>query len=220
MLSQYSNCSYRTRSRTFRLGSFAALTALTCLLAASRAYADDATSTTRANDGSEAPQAEGPRHFGAQRTFGLGPSLGWANGVGAMGSVELLPSTAKLWINGGYDPIFVYGKKQGSNQSTADVYNSGQVGGELALTPWHAGTRYDFGFIGGYRYNSVLGHGGGGGGVLTADLTPSLALFFSVELFAYPQANARLASAGYPGDRTAYAPWMQAGGNVGLIVYP
>ena len=126
-----------------------------------------------------------------------------------------------LWLTGGYEPLLVVGNRNDPGHSvTVDGYGSAQVGADLALTPWHAGTRYDFGAIGGYRYNSVLGHGVGLGAVLTIDLGEALALFFSVEYVAFPRASDGLSSAGYPTDRSATWPWLQGGANVGLVVFP
>jgi hypothetical protein len=164
-----------------------------------------------------ANETEAP-HLGGQRMVGFGPSLG-LNGVG--GLVALGPPPLTFSVTGGYEPLLVFGNKNDPTKSmTLDTYGSAQMGADVAFLPGHAGKRYDFGLILGYRYNSLLAHGGGGGAVLDIDLTPSLSLVFSLEYIFYPQASDQLAAAGYPSDRTAAVPYLQGGANVGLLVYP
>jgi hypothetical protein len=166
-----------------------------------------------------APEPQPQRHFGGQRTFGFGPSAGLTNGLGGMAGLRLSP--LELWVTGGYMPVLVFGNKHDLTRSvTLDGYASGQVGADVALTPWHAGTRYDFGLLASYRYNTALGNGGGAGVVLHIDLTGALALFFSLDYVVFPDARDALGRLGYPNDRDPSVPWLQGGANVGLVVYP
>jgi hypothetical protein len=194
------------------LGALASVLALTVVTFASPARAQE----------DSGPEPQGPRHFGADRTFGIGPSLGMANGAGGMIALGMPPGTvpASLLVTGAYNPIEIWGKAHDGGRVTVDSYSSWQVGGDIELQAWHAGTRYDFGPLAGYRYNSVLGHGAGAGFALHADLSAETVVFFSIEMVAYPQAQSRLASVQYPTDRDAILPWLEGGANVGLLFYP
>jgi hypothetical protein len=159
-----------------------------------------------------------PPHFGGQRSIGFGPVLGLSTGAGGM--VELgLPPVA-LWLSGGYQPIMVFGNMQGSRAMTFDFFNSAQFNADVSFMPWHSGPRLDYGLLGGYRYDTVLGHGGGAGGVLTMDLGREVGLFASLELLAFPDAASAIRAQGYPGDRDPALPWLQGGANIGLLTYP
>jgi hypothetical protein len=196
------------------VGHFRASTSLALVCAATWLSSRPALAQTEPAAGAAAP-----RHFGGQRAFGLGPILGW--GVGAGGTIGAVLSPVGLWLSGGYVPLFVIGNKHDAMKTlTFDAYSSAQLDADISIMPWHAGDRIDFGLIAGYRYNSLLGHGGGGGLVLTYDLSKALAIFGMVAYSVFPQAQDQLASRGYPTDRDAVIPWFQGGGTLGLLVYP
>jgi hypothetical protein len=161
-----------------------------------------------------------PRHFGGQRSFGLGPNVGFGTGAGA--TIGTVFDPVGLWLSGGYIPVFVFGNKHDVDKTlTFDAYSSAQIDADVSMMPWHAGKRIDFGLLLGYRYNTLLGHGVSAGPGLQLDLSSALGLFFSITYSVFPAAQDRLAPrAGYPTDRDASIPWLQGGGNLGLIFYP
>jgi hypothetical protein len=148
----------------------------------------------------------------------VGVTLGY-NGIGGRMAVLLPP--VGLWISGGYLPTLVFGSKSDAARPlTLDVYSTAQVNVDLSVTLLRIGPRLDGGLVSGYRYNTLLGHGEGGGITVTYDLSGRLALFWSAEAAVFPRAQARLDEAGYPSDRTAALPWLQWGANVGLLLFP
>jgi fumarate reductase subunit D len=165
-----------------------------------------------------AAEAPAPRHFGGQRAFGFGPSfIGW--GAGGMAHIVLAP--VGLLLSGGYVPLFILGNKHDAARTiTFAVYSSAQLNAEVTIMPWQRGQRLDFGLVAGYKFNTVLGHGVGGGLALTYDLSKAFGLFGSVDYSVFPQTQDQLASRGYPTDRDASIPWLQGSGNLGVLLYP
>jgi hypothetical protein len=160
-----------------------------------------------------------PRHFGAQRTFGVGPTVGFATGAGGLAGVVLPP--VGLWMSGAYMPLFVFGSKHEAPRAlTFNAYSSAQVNADVSILPWRPNDRVDLGLVLGYRYNTVLAHGIGGGFAVTYDLSKAIGLLLAVEYTVFPGAQGQLASVGYPTDRDASLPWLQGGVNVGLVLYP
>jgi hypothetical protein len=164
------------------------------------------------------PAQPPPRHFGGQREVGVGGTLGFTNGAGA--ALDLAWGPFALWLTGGYFPVLVFGNEKIGRAMTVDGYSSGLIIANAVVMPWHPGSRVDIGLLAGYAYDTLLGHGGGGGVGVTLDLTRDLAMQFSLEILGFPRAQDNLTAAGYPGDRDAVLPWMQGGGNVGLLFYP
>jgi hypothetical protein len=157
-------------------------------------------------------------HFGAQRTLGLGPVLG-IQGTGATVGAQL--DLVGLWLTGGYAPILVFGNKHDALRSlTFDFYSSGQVNADVSIMVYHPKPTVDVGLLLGYRYNTVLAHGIGIGGIAILDFSRSLAGFVLVEPEIFPNAQSQLTSAGYPSDRDAAIPVLQGGTSIGLLFYP
>jgi hypothetical protein len=163
-------------------------------------------------------EPEPAAHFGGQRAFGVGPAIGFGTGAGGMVNLGLRP--VGLWLSGGYQPVFVFGNEVGDRSMTFDFFNSAQVNADVSFMPWHSGPRIDYGIIGGYHYNTLLGHGGSAGAAVTMDLGRVVSLFASLELLAFPDATPDLRAHGYPGDRDPSVPWLQGGASVGLLAYP
>jgi hypothetical protein len=162
--------------------------------------------------------ADEPRHFGAQRTLGFGPVLGF-DGTGATVTGQL--DVVGLWITGGYAPLLIGGNKNDSLRTpTFDFYSSGQIDVDVSILVLRPTPKLDAELLLGYRYNTVLAHGVGVGGVMILDLTPALAGFIAVEPQIFPDGQAQLTGAGYPSDRAASIPWFQGSGSIGLLVYP
>jgi hypothetical protein len=173
--------------------------------------------SARAEAGENADAAPA-RHFGGQRVLGFGPSLGFYSGSGATLGVG---SFVGVWISGGYMPILISGNDKQTQAAGFEFYNSAQVGADLAIVPWRPGKRSSFGLIGGYKFNSVLGHGGGGGATFSYDVGAKLALVVLAGVNVFPSAEQRLLeNQGYPRDREAAFPWLQGGANLGLVFYP
>src|SRR5579872_6700721 len=106
--------------------------------------------------------ADEPRHFGAQRTLGLGPVLG-IDGTGATATGQL--DVVGLWITGGYAPLLVSGNKNDTLKTpTYDFYSSAQLDLDVSLLVLRPTPKLDAELLLGYRYNSVLAHGIGVGG--------------------------------------------------------
>ena len=174
----------------------------------------------RAQAASEATtDADSPRHFGGQRSFGFGPFLG-LSGLGAAAGALIAP--VGFWVSGGYVPILVFGNKHDTTRSlTFDGYSSAQLNLDVSVLPMIlAGGRIDAGIIAGYRYNTLLSHGFGAGVAITYDFSRTVVGFGSWELSVFPQAQDQLTNAGYPTDRDASLPWLQGGVNVGLMFFP
>ena len=109
-----------------------------------------------------------------------------------------------LWITGGYAPVLVFGNKYDELRTfTADYYGSGQVAADVTLMLLHPTPKLDAGLLFGYRYNSVLAHGIGFGGIAILDFSPTLAGFLLVEPEVFPDAQSQINAAGYPSDRAA-----------------
>jgi hypothetical protein len=126
-----------------------------------------------------------------------------------------------LRLSAGDVPILVFGTERASPGAIAlNVYNTVDAGADVTVVPWQVGERVEIGGLFGYRYNGVLGHAAGVGGAVDYDISRVLAVAFSVELLAFPQATDRLARAGYPADRDPVVPWLQGGANVALLFYP
>jgi hypothetical protein len=171
--------------------------------------------------GQTQPVAElpAPRHFGGQRKFGVGPTVGFATGAGGLAGVVLPP--VGLWVSGGYMPLFVFGNEhEASRTLTFNAYSSAQLSADLSILPWRPNDRVDIGLVLGYRYNTVLAHGVGGGFAVTYDLSKAIGLLLTFEYTVFPEAQGQLAGVGYPTDRDASLPWLQGGANVGLVLYP
>jgi hypothetical protein len=168
--------------------------------------------STRIASADEAP------HFGAQRTLGLGPVLGF-QGMGATVGARL--DVVGLWVSGGYAPILVLGNKRDSLRSaTFDFYSSAQVNADVSIMVYHPKPTVEVGLVLGYRYNTLLAHGVGVGAIATLDFGPSLAGFAVIEPEIFPDAQSQLTSAGYPNDRDAVLPMLQGGTSIGLLFYP
>lgn len=154
-----------------------------------------------------------------QRSFGLGPTIGFWSGAGAIagGGGE----TVKAWVSGGYAPVLVF-----SNARTADkamrfnYYSAYQLNGDVTVRLMRR-ARAELGLLLGYKYNSVIGHGGGAGARLLYDLSARTALEISGGLAVFPSAQDRLDRRGYPSDRVpGITPALQGGVGVGLLVFP
>jgi hypothetical protein len=158
-------------------------------------------------------------HFGGQRQLGLGPLVGSWSGAGLSACAGLGP--VKVWASGGYLPLLIFGNATADKAVRFNYYGSYQLGGDVAVRVRdHDRVGLDLRL--GYRFNSVLGHGGSAGVGVLYDLSRRVGLDFSAGLSIFPSGRDRLVrEQGYPLDRTpALTPDLQAGGNVALVIYP
>ena len=155
-----------------------------------------------------------------QRSFGLGPTVGLWAGAGAIagGGGE----TAKVWLSGGYAPVLVFANARTPEKEVRfDAFHAYQLNGDVTVRLTARG-RSELSLLLGYKFNSVLGHGGGGGVRILYDLGPRVGLEISGGLAVFPSAEERLdRDHGYPTDRDpSITPALQGGANVGLVVFP
>lgn len=158
------------------------------------------------------------RPFGGQRTFGFGPALGFYSGLGGLVSFETEP--VGLVVSGGYMPVFVFGNEGAARRLTVDYYGSAQVNTDVLIGPVYEGKKVEIDLLGGYRYNTVLGHGGGLGVRFSIDVSRVLRLEFHWTPNVFPGALGRLRDRGYPANRDPSLPWLQGGLGAAVVVYP
>jgi hypothetical protein len=163
--------------------------------------------------------ADAPRVAG-QRSFGVGPTIGFWSGVGVMagGGGE----TVKAWLSGGYAPVFVFSNSRAPDRAMRFNYYGGyQLEGDVTVRVLER-ARTEIALLFGYKYNSVIGHGGGAGVRVLYDLSERLGLEISAGLAFFPSAQDRLdRNEGYPTDRVPpITTSLQGGANVGLLVFP
>ncbi|HEY4185919.1 MAG TPA: hypothetical protein VGP07_12675 [Polyangia bacterium] len=155
-----------------------------------------------------------------QRHFGVGPSVGFlaGNGVTMGGGGGFL----RGWFTGGFAPIFVFANARTPDRSVRfNYYNAFQINEDLTFRIFQR-PRLEGAVLVGYKYNTVLGSGGGGGFSVLYDLDRRWGLLMSVGVAVFPSAKARLMrNEGYPADREPpITPAIQGGANVGLVFFP
>jgi hypothetical protein len=171
----------------------------------------------RADDDTEALVTRPPPVAG-QRMVGLGPTLGLQVGTGAL---IALGSPAGVLLSGGYMPILTTANQHETAAAEFRIYSSAQLNADVAITPWHPSPRSALGVVFGYKFNTLLGHGGGAGVSWAYDLGRKCAFFGLIGASVFPRAEHELiADHGYPTDRDLVLPWLQGGFNAGLMVYP
>lgn len=156
----------------------------------------------------------------AQRFFGIGATIGVWSGIG--GIVGGGGDRVKGWLSGGYAPVLVFANARTPDRAPRfNAYNAYQLNGDLEIVAMKRG-RTELGVLLGYKYNSVIGHGGGAGLGVLYDLGAKIALDFSGGLAVFPSAKDRLdRNFAYPTDRSpSLTPAIQGGANLGLIFYP
>jgi len=170
-----------------------------------------------------------PRYFGGQRTIGFGPSAGYYSGLGGM--IELDAGPIGVALSGAYNPLLISGLKRSGEAdpqySRQDYelgfYSSGQINADIFVGPIWKTSRVDVDFLGGYRFNSMLGHGVGLGVRVAYDISSKLRLEFHGTPSIYPRAESHLHEHGYPRDTDPQQPWLQYfeyGTILSLIFYP
>jgi hypothetical protein len=156
----------------------------------------------------------------SQRRFGFGPTLGFLSGSGlTMGGGG---DVVRGWFTGGFMPILLFGHTRGSNQDLHfNYYSSLQINEDLAFHLFRR-PRVEGSLLVGYKYNTVLGHGGGAGLGIVYDLGARVGLQINLGVAVFPSAKDRLIrDHGYPIDRDAsFPPAIQGGGNIGLVFFP
>jgi len=175
------------------------------------------TTAARAAEPTDGNIAVAP-HLGGQRNFGGGPVVGLWSGAGALvgGGSEI----AKVWLSGGYMPILVFANAKTDRALRFNGYNSAQINGDVTLRV-SKGDRAELSLLFGYKFNTVIGHGGGAGLQIHSDLREHLAFTVMVGLALFPSALDRLhQDHGYPYDRDPKFPWLQGGASFGLLFYP
>jgi len=125
-----------------------------------------------------------------------------------------------LVVSGGYVPLLVFGNEGQQRKFKANYYSSAQLNADVLIGPIYEGVKVDIDLLGGYRYNTVLGHGAGLGLRLSLDVSRAVRVVFHVTPNVFPKAAARLDARGYPPDRDAALPWLQGGVGVAAVFYP
>jgi hypothetical protein len=171
-----------------------------------------------AGDPAASPVDTTVRPFGGQRHFGLGPAIGLHSGMGGLLTIEAKP--LGLVVSGGYMPLLVGGNEGEQRKAKIDYYGSAQLNADLLIGPIYEGVKVDIDVLGGYRYNTVLGHGAGLGLRLSLDVSRALRVAFHVTPNVFPKAADRLDARGYPPERDALFPWFQGGVGVAAVFYP
>ena len=156
----------------------------------------------------------------AQRSIGLGATIGVWSGIG--GIVGGGGDRVKGWLAGGYAPVLVFANARTPDKAVRfNAYNGYQINGDLEIVAMKR-ARTEVGVLLGYKFNSVIGHGGGAGVGVLYDLGAKMALDLSGGLAIFPSAKDRLdRNFAYPTDRSpGLTPVIQGGANLGLIFYP
>lgn len=92
--------------------------------------------------------------------------------------------------------------------------------GREIVGPVYEGKKVEIDLIGGYRYNTVPGHGGGLGVRFSIDLSRAVRLEFHWTPNVFPSAAERLRKRGYPENRDPALPWLQGGLGAAAVFYP
>lgn len=172
----------------------------------------------RAEGPAESPVEKTVRPFGGQRHFGLGPALGFYSGMGGLVTLEAKP--LGLVVSGGYMPVLVFGNEGEQRKFKANYYGSAQLNADLLIGPIFESAKVDIDLLGGYRYNTVLGHGVGLGLRLSLDVSRVVRVVLHWTPNVFPGAADRLGERGYPPTRDANLPWLQGGLGVAAVFYP
>ena len=176
-----------------------------------------ATSSAHAQPAAEDGAAPAPP---SQRRFGFGPTIGFlsGNGLTVGGGGDLV----RGWFTGGFMPIVVFANARTPDRAgRVNYYNSLQINEDLAFHLFDR-PRVEGALLAGYKYNTVLGHGGGLGLSFLYDLGRRVELQFTAALAVFPAAKDRLdRDHGYPSDRVpALPPAIQGGANLALVFFP
>lgn len=166
----------------------------------------------------DSPGMSAASRFGGQRKVGLGPSAGFYNGLGGLLNLELEP--VGLVVSGGYMPVLIFGNEGAERAFKFDYYSSAQVNADLLVGPLYRGRKVQIHLLAGYRYNTVLGHGGGLGLRFAIDVSRNLRLEFHSTPNVFPDATARLRERDYPARRDPAIPWLQGGLGAAAVLYP
>lgn len=156
----------------------------------------------------------------SQRRFGFGPTVGFWSGTGlTMGGGG---DIVRGWFTGGFVPVFVFANARTPDRAPRfNYYSSLQINEDLAFHLFRR-PRLEGSLVIGYKYNTVLGHGGGLGASVLYDLGARVGLLIGAGFGVFPWAKDRLVDDhAYPNDRdTAFPPAIQGGGNIGLVFFP
>ena len=153
-----------------------------------------------------------------QRRFGIGATAGVYSGFGATagGGAGFL----RGWFTGGFMPVVVFGNARTPDRAVrVNYYTSYQINEDIGLRVL-ARPRVEGMLLVGYKYNNVLGSGGGIGFGGIFDLSRRVGLQVSAGLALFPSAHDRLRDRGYPDDRDPKLVALQGGANVGLVFFP
>jgi len=156
----------------------------------------------------------------AQRSVGFGATVGVWSGLG--GIVGVGGDRVKGWLAGGYAPVLVFANARTPDKAIRfNAYNGYQLNADLEIVAMKR-ARTEVGVLLGYKFNSVIGHGGGAGVGVLYDLGPKIALDLAGGVAVFPSAQDRLdRNFAYPTDRSPpLTPAIQSGVNLGLIFYP
>jgi hypothetical protein len=101
--------------------------------------------------------------------------------------------------------------------------SSYDVGPSIYWLFWRVNPRCSLGLLGSYKYDNLLGHGGGAGVVLQYELSRQWALRAIAGYVVFPDAESRLrAHWDLPNDGSLNSgiPWLEGGVNAGFAFFP
>jgi hypothetical protein len=137
---------------------------------------------------------------------GVGGGLRLGNRVGLLGSVA-------------WEPLFVQYADARSSEHFK-LFNTLQVNANAYVEFWHPTPRSDVGLMGGYRYDSLLGHGGDFGFMGEYALSKHVGLQLLAGIAVYPEGDQLLQKRLASSDEVKGSPWVQAGANIGFVLFP
>jgi hypothetical protein len=159
-----------------------------------------------------------PPHLGGQRYIGIGAHIGVFRGFGA--SLRAGHPYVGVEAFGGWQPLIILLNTPGGTEALG--HNSGQVGAHMYIT-FNPDSKIAVGLTGGYRYNSVLGHGIAGGLSIDVDVSRKLVFDLVVGPVVFPQGERGLRAEGQLPAGTEFgfpSPTVQLGLGLGLVVFP
>jgi hypothetical protein len=137
-----------------------------------------------ASPGSQ-PDAATAEALGGQRYFGVGPSGLVYAGFG--GTLAFGLRNVFLSAGIGWQPILIVIQNTSDASMDIEFFSTSQIDADLMALVAHPEPRLGIGFTGGYRKNSLLGHGFALGAALTYELSRHLRVLGMAGLMVFPK---------------------------------
>ncbi len=167
------------------------------------------------------PPPDAEPGMGDQRFFGLAANIGLFQGFG--GGVRVGSTGFGIAASGAWLPVIISVQRSAEDPPEFEFYSSGQVNGDLYVRFAEAGPQTEIGGQGGYRYNTLLGHGGALGGYANIDLGPSLVGQVAGGILIFPDGEKRVLREADLPDGAYFnfpGPSFQIGVSLGLLLFP